>query len=127
MTGLMGKGNGLINAVDTGKLLSQVNPTGVSSLSTVVMPGTELFDKAQKGEFIEATEYERIVELKTLAENIFYQQPTKFNSVHVSNAVAVRAMFPQDKEGLIKALDEFLLSTNEEEFDFDRSQAIRHH
>ena len=70
MTGLMGKGNGIINAVDTAKLLSQVNATGIAAMSTVVYPGTELYEKAQKGEFVEASEYERIVELKALVENL---------------------------------------------------------
>lgn len=125
MQGLMGKGKGIINAVDTGKLLSQINPSAIAAMSTMVMPNTELFEQVRNGEFIEATEYERIIELKTLVENLFFEKETRFNSIHVSNSVNVKATFPLQKEELIKALDKFLKSTSEEEFCFDRDRVIK--
>lgn len=127
MQGIMGKGKGIINAVDTGKLLSQINPSAIAAMSTMVMPNTELYEQVKKGEFIEATEYERIVELKTLVENLFLEKEARFNSIHVSNSVNLRAILPRQKEELINALDNFLKSTSEEEFYFNRDRVVKGH
>lgn len=126
MTGIMGKGNAIINAVDTGRLLSQLNPKGVYALSTVVAPGTKLYEKIRKGEFVEASEYERIIEIKTLAENLDFEKETKFYATHPSNLITIKSRFPKDKDGIIKQLDHMLKTTTEEEVQFDRSKLLGH-
>ena len=126
LTGIMGKGKGVVNAVDTGKLLSQLNPKGVFALSTVVVPGTKLYEQIQSGEFIEASEYERIIEIKTLAENLTFEKETKFYATHPSNLISIKSKFPKDKDDIVRQLDHILETTTEEEVQFDRSKLIGH-
>jgi len=58
MTGLAGKGNGHRNAVNSAKVFSKVNPRFISVDSLTLFEGTELYEMAERGEFVPAGEKE---------------------------------------------------------------------
>lgn len=127
MLGLAGKGNCIENAKETAKLFNRLNARGVFCTSTTVLPGTTLWDKRESGEFVEASEYERILETKTLLEELKPNRPTIFNSSHISNTMYMHGFIPEKKEEFIRMCDEILNNYTEEEFqkEFQRNELIR--
>ncbi|MDR3599537.1 MAG: hypothetical protein P4L49_03500 [Desulfosporosinus sp.] len=62
----------------------QLKPKSIGITSLVLTPGTDLYEQKLKGEFVEATELERVEELKYFVENL--ETKTKVLANHVSMA-----------------------------------------
>lgn len=113
MTGLAGKGNGYRNAVNSAKVFSKVNPKFISVDSLTLFPDTELFQMAQRGEFIPAGEKERIEELQVFISNL--QIRTHLFANTKSNYYPVTAYLPNEREKVIGQLQYILDTVNEAE------------
>lgn len=119
MTGLAGKGNGQRNAKNTAKVLNQINPYYVPNPyflhidSLTLFPDTELYEMAQKGEFIPAGEKERIEELITLVSNLQFR--TRLQANTITNFKPITGYLPRDREKVITALNDIIENTSEEE------------
>lgn len=111
MTGLAGKGGGCRNAVNSGKLFSQLNPRFLSVDSLTLFPDTELYQWAQQGRFEPAGEKERLRELQTLIGHLNLRVHLFANTV--SNVIPVTAHLPYDREQALGEL-QFALDTREE-------------
>ncbi|AOR23520.1 radical SAM protein [Clostridium taeniosporum] len=113
MTGIAGFGKGIRNAIDTAELLSKVNSKGIFPLSLLLMPGTKLYSDYLIGKFKEATELERLLELKTLIKNLNVNENTLFSSKHETNFIQMSGKLPRDKKEFIKRLDIILENYDE--------------
>lgn len=111
MTGLAGKGGGYRNAVESAKLFSQLNPYFISVDSLTLFPDTELYAMAQRGEFTQAGEKERIEELQTFISNLQIRTHLLANSV--SNYHPVTANLPYEREKVLSEL-QYVLDTKDE-------------
>lgn len=111
MTGLAGKGNGHRNAVNSARLFSQLNPYFISVDSLTLFPDTELYTMAQRGEFIPASEKERIEELQTFIKNL--QIRTHLLADSVSNYYPFTAYLPYDRQRTVDELQYVLDSKSE--------------
>lgn len=103
LTGLAGKGKGQENADNTSKVFNQLHPFTINFVSLTVFPNSELYKEIQKGEFTEATEHERLLELKTLISKLDVTTTLLGNTV--SNAVPFIGMIPNDRVQILKGLD----------------------
>lgn len=126
MTGLGGRGRGVETAMATAALLNQLQPRGVLCTSTVVMPGTTLHRQKKTGQFQEASEYERVLEIKTLLERLDISGNVLFNSTHNSNNLPLNGVLPRHREILLEKCREILEHYTEEEFQkvFDRNNRV---
>ena len=113
MTGLAGKGNGYRNAVNSAKVFSKVNPRFISVDSLTLFPDTELYQMAQRGEFIPAGEKERIEELQVFISNLQIRTHLFANSK--SNYYPVTAYLPNEREKVIGQLQYILDTVDESE------------
>lgn len=113
MTGLAGQGGGNRNALKSAKLFSQLNPYCISVDSLTLFPNTELYDMAQRGEFISAGEKERIRELQTLIGALNIRTHLLANTI--SNFAPVTAYLPHDRDTVIRELQAVLDTTKETE------------
>jgi radical SAM superfamily enzyme YgiQ (UPF0313 family) len=104
--GLGGRGKGVQNAVNSAQLLNQIHPSFVFLTNVAVLPGTKLYEEMESGEFEEASERERIQELRTLIANL--NITVTVDSTTSSSSVLFRADLPEDKEALIAELDKFI-------------------
>ena len=102
LTGLAGHGNGERNALATSDMFNKLNPYIVSVVSLTVFPDTPLEKDIEQGLFKEATEHERIKELRTFIKNLNIN--TNFFANTVSNPVPMTGFLPTDKDRLIKEL-----------------------
>lgn len=119
MTGLAGKGNGQRNALSTAETLNQITPYFVENPyflnidSLTLFPDTELYQMAERGEFIPAGEKERLQELITLLKNLRLR--TRLQANTISNFKPVTGYLPKEKDKVIGELQYILDITSEEE------------
>lgn len=113
MTGLAGKGRGYINAINSAKVFSKLNPRFVHVDSLTLFEGTELYDMARAGTFIPAGEKERLEELKVFIKNLHIRTHLFANTV--SNFYPVTAYLPRDKENILSELQYIIDTVSEEE------------
>lgn len=117
LTGLMGEGveKAIENGKMTGEMLSKVNCRAIFPMSVTLVPGTELWEMTQRGEYKEATEYDRLVELKTLVENLNPESTALLSSAHNSNTMFIKGILPNDREKMLNKINEIFEESTAEE------------
>lgn len=103
LTGLAGKGQGERNAINSANIFNQLHPLTINFVSLTVFPESELYEEIQRGNFIEATEHERLLELRTFISKLCIETTLLGNTV--SNTVPFIGMIPNDKVRLLNELD----------------------
>lgn len=108
MYGVAGKNKGIENALATAKLLNSVKSKAIALMNLTLIPGTDLYEEALRGDFIEASEKEKLIEEKTLIENLNLKDDTLFSSIHMSNIESLNGFLPRDKDSFIKRLNKVI-------------------
>ena len=107
---LMGLGQtelSLEHARETGKVLTAIDPEAVSVLSLIPLPNTPLGQAFEAGAFKVPDDIGMIAELRELVKHTDLSRGA-FRSVHASNYLSIDARLPQDKEQVLKTLDDAL-------------------
>ena len=113
MLGVAGKGNGERNAKQTAKFLNETKP-GLIWVGTLgVFEGTKMHEEVKEGTFIEASEMENLMELKTLINDIKLEN-IPFYCVHTTNVIPVLGMLHRDKEKMLEKINSGIKSLGEE-------------
>lgn len=111
LTGLAGQGKGEQNAINTAKIFNQLHPFTINFVSLTVFPESELYQEIQEGKYTEATEHERLLELRTFISALDIRTTLLGNTV--SNIIPFVGMIPNDKVRILKELDAAILQNNE--------------
>ncbi|MFC2004879.1 radical SAM protein [Chloroflexota bacterium] len=101
--GLGGAGSSERHALETARVLSEMDPDYVGALTLIFTPGTPIYQELQQGSFLPISELQSLSELKTIIENSSFTD-CFFSSVHPSNYLTVRGRLPQDKEKMLAQL-----------------------
>lgn len=102
LNGLGGRNYGDASALATAKLYNQLSPLMIYTASLTLFPDTPLYQEVLSGDFVEATEVERLRELQTLVANLTCR--TAFKCEHISMPVKIAAALPSDRERVIATL-----------------------
>jgi len=102
MNGLAGAGNSERHAQESAKIFNQAKPLSINIVGLTIFPESELYKEAASGIFKPASETEILYELKTFIKNLDIR--TIINANTVSNTAPFVAELPQDKEGILEAL-----------------------
>lgn len=113
LTGLAGKNKGRQNAVNTATVFNKLNPFTINFVSLTVFPESKLYQEIQKGTYVEATEHERLLELKTFISNLNIKTTLLGNTV--SNTIPFVGMIPNDKVRILNELDLAIRQISEHE------------
>lgn len=105
MYGIAGKGESVANAEATAKMINQFKTDKVITMNLQVMYGTEMDRMVRSGEFVPAPGDERLLEIKTLIDNLIPLQPTIFDTTHPTNMIKIKGVLPKDKERLLRNLE----------------------
>ncbi len=105
ISGLAGRNGWQEHAIETGKMISEMNPSYVGLLTLMIEPGAPLYDDIAAGRFELLRPEEVIAETKLLIENIDMEGPCVFRSNHASNYINLRGDLPQDKDRLLRELE----------------------
>jgi len=104
ISGLGGKRLWREHAVDTGTVISEMEPDYASLLTLILEPGMPLFDDLCSGKFELLSPQDVLQETKLLVENINLKRDCVFRSNHASNYLSLKGTLPRDKESVLNQL-----------------------
>ena len=104
LLGIAGPQRSQIHALETGRVLSAIDPDYVGALSLMLIPGTPLYQDYQSGEFRLIEPREMLAELRTMIASTNLTRGL-FHANHASNYLPIRARLPKDKEPTIRLID----------------------
>jgi len=102
--GLSGIDRNEKHALETARILSEIDPDYVGALTLILVQGTPLYQEWKQGSFALISPFEFLKELKIIIENCSFTN-CFFSSMHPSNYFSVRGRLPQDKEKMISELE----------------------
>jgi len=92
------------HALDTAKLLTDMDPDFVGALTVMVIPGTPLYEEQKSGKFKLPDKFGLIAELGLIIANSNFTN-CFFTSNHASNYLPVRARLPEEKEQVLNLIE----------------------
>ncbi|HMK51024.1 MAG TPA: radical SAM protein, partial [Thermodesulfobacteriota bacterium] len=95
------------HAVETGKVLSEMDPDYVGALSLMIVPGTPIEKEIEAGRLVLPTPFGLIQELEMMIRNSQFTR-CFFASNHASNYLPLRIRLPEQKEEALKRIREVL-------------------
>ena len=91
------------HALETGRILTDIDPEYAGALTLTLVPGTPLYEEVQQGSFHPISPLQSLEELKIIMENSSFTD-CFFSSMHASNYFSVRGRLPQEKEKMLEEL-----------------------
>lgn len=120
LAGLGGNERSKIHALETGRVLSAIDPDFVGALSLMLVPGTELNDQFQKGDFELISPDEMLEELGLMISSTNLSNGL-FHANHASNYLPIRAQLPREKEKTLELISQALKGSIELKPEFMRA------
>ena len=105
LLGIAGREHSERHAMETGRVLSAIDPEYVGALSLMLIPGTPLFDEYEAGRFPILEPIETLRELRTMIAHTDLTNGL-FHANHASNYLPIRARLPRDKQATLALIDE---------------------
>lgn len=113
LTGISGSGCGESGARKTAKIFNKLNPQIIDASMLTIYRNSELYKEIQAGNWKEETEIEKLIELKTLIEELTVD--ARFATDGASNLIQVRGNLSTDKDKMIDFLDFQIENSDEKE------------
>lgn len=107
LNGLGGRKNSVRHALETGRVLSAIDPDFVGALTLMLVPGTELYSLHKKGDFEVITPEEMLEELGLMIGSTHLTNGL-FHANHASNYLPIRAKLPEEKEKTLELIAQAL-------------------
>ncbi len=95
------------HAIESAKLINQVQPDYVGLLTLIIEEEAPLYKDLESGKFKLLSPKDILLETRKMVENIELDRCI-FRSNHASNYVSLRGTLPQDKDLILKQIDEGL-------------------
>ncbi|MGN0287424.1 MAG: hypothetical protein ACI4B6_07130 [Atopobiaceae bacterium] len=111
--GLLGAGKLAESAKRSAEVLNQIHPYYMIYTNVAVLPGTQLFDQKLSGEFTEATEKERLQEMRELINDLDID--ITVDSGTAASSIFLKAHLPEDKREAVAALDKVIANFSDRE------------
>ncbi len=112
------------HAKNTAKVLNQINPHFIRIRTFIPQPNSPLYESMMKGDFKLPGPETILKETKILLREL--EVDSQFLSDHISNLLPLNGKLPDDKEKMIKLIDEALKDIGEDEFLRREMEARRH-
>ena len=103
LLGLGGREKSIDHALDTAKILTDMDPDYVGALTLMLIPETELYEDYLAGRFVLPDQFGFIRELYLMIEKSSFTD-CYFTSNHASNYLPVKAHLPREKEKNLKMI-----------------------
>lgn len=95
------------HALETARILTEMDPDYAGALTLTLIPETGLYQEMTQGRFELVTPFDSLRELKTIAENSTFSN-CFFSSMHASNYFSIRGSMPKDRDKILKQLNALL-------------------
>ncbi len=103
LIGLGGIEKSIEHAIDTGKILTAMDPEYVGALTVMLVPNTPLALDYQAGRFVLPDKFGFIRELYLMIANSNFTN-CFFTSNHASNYLPIKTYLPREKENILKMI-----------------------
>ena len=103
LLGMGGRERSEVHAIETGKVLTRMDPRFISCLTVTPVEGTPLYEDVEAGRFELITPEETLRELELLLEHT-HVSGAVFRSNHASNYLPLGGRLPADRERLLAAV-----------------------
>ena len=103
LLGLGGIEKSIEHAMDTAKILTDMDPDYAGALTVMFVPETELYEDYLAGRFVLPDQFGFIRELYLIIANSNFTN-CYFTSNHASNYLPVKAYLPREKEKILKMI-----------------------
>jgi radical SAM superfamily enzyme YgiQ (UPF0313 family) len=107
LLGIGGVEGSQAHAMETGKVLTAMDPDYVGALSLMIVPGTPIEKEIETGRLVLPTPFGLIQELETMITHCQFTH-CFFASNHASNYLPLRIQMPEEKEEALKRIREVL-------------------
>ena len=107
ISGIGGKEDSKEHAIESAKVLNQMQPDYIGLLTLLLEEGTELYKDVQSGKFQLLDPKEILLETKNLVKNLEIENCI-FRSNHASNYLSLRGTLMEDKELILDQIEEGL-------------------
>ncbi|MFT4644344.1 MAG: radical SAM superfamily enzyme YgiQ (UPF0313 family) [Planctomycetota bacterium] len=107
LTGLGGKNYSQQHALQSAQLLNETQPDYASTLVLSFPFGVEKYKQEFKGDYIEMSKMELLMELKIFIENVDLES-TIFRSDHASNYLVLKGVLGKDKTSFLQQINHAL-------------------
>ena len=114
MTGVAGKGRGLENAEKTAEFFNRTQPARITNFSLFVHKKAPLYQEVERGNFVQASELENLIEERRLLELLDVPNLV-YDGFHDFIRVRIKGTLPQDKEKMLAKLDRTIEEYKEKE------------
>lgn len=104
----------VLHAVNTAKILNEMNPDYIGALTLMLVPRTELYRRMEKGEFELPGPFEVLDEMRILIGHLEVSG-TEFRSNHASNYLPIKGRLPEDKDKMLALINE-IISKNDRSY-----------
>lgn len=122
ISGLAGKDGWEDHAIQTGTMISEMQPSYVGLLTLMVEPGVPMADDIQSGKLRLLSAEEIMAETLLMLQNTNVQKDCVFRSNHASNYVSLRGTLPADSEKMMALLRKAM--NNHDMFKDERFRAL---
>jgi radical SAM superfamily enzyme YgiQ (UPF0313 family) len=117
LLGMGGKKMWREHAVETARVLNQIDPEFIRVRTLTVKQGMPLYDDVQSGAFVRSSDEELVEEEKRLIENLDCH--SYFVSDHITNLLQeIEGKLPEDKDKMLAAITRFQSLSPEERHNF---------
>lgn len=106
LLGIAGKEKSEEHAIQTGKVLSAMQPNQIAALTLMLLPNTELYRLERQSAFTLMNSNDLLRELQLIVKNISCR--SQFQANHASNYLDINARLPKDKDVILSAIDDAL-------------------
>lgn len=107
ISGIGGKDMSQEHAIESAKVMNEINPDYIGLLTLLVEEGTEFYDEVENGEFQLLTPKEVLIETRQFISNLEVDNCI-FRSNHASNYVPLGGTLRKDKDLILAQIDEGL-------------------
>jgi len=113
LLGIGGIEDSILHAVDTARILTDIDPDYAGALTVMIVPGTPLHKEYSKGRFVLPDKFGFLRELKLILSNSEFSK-CFFTSNHASNYLPLRAKLPEEKEAVVKMISSVIEKEDKE-------------
>ena len=111
LLGIGGKAKSMEHALDTARVLTEIDPDYVGALTVMVVPGTALHEERVSGKFELPDKFGFLEELGIMVAKSDFTD-CFFTSNHASNYLPIRARMPQEKNETTSLIQRVIESSN---------------
>jgi radical SAM superfamily enzyme YgiQ (UPF0313 family) len=100
------------HAKDSAAAVSRMNPTYLSALTLMLLPGTSLYRDYTRGDFELMNPEGILQELRWFLEGVDVEEECVFRTNHASNYLPIGGKLPEDKDNMLAMIDRGLADSS---------------